>query len=191
MLTALSCPTPPSILPLATWVPQSKLAFGNHSSVGCPCASGPSAITILKECSFACRCRIRSTAPNNSLFWLKPTVHPWFLTNKKQPIKQQMFREFMWPFWPLLIKQLDGVGPVDNRPSTNKLHHFFRKKEKKEKKSDMWHVTRDMWHVTRDMSHVTCDTFGWVNILSKFQLPSSYRLWFMILWRSGGKGWIN
>ena len=24
-----------------------------------------------------------------------------------------------------LIKKLDGVGPVDNRPSTNLLHHFF------------------------------------------------------------------
>ena len=48
----------------------------------------------------------------------------------------------------------------------------------------MWHVTRDMWHMTRDM-------FGGVNILSKFQLPSSCRLWFMILWRSGGKGWLG
>ena len=48
----------------------------------------------------------------------------------------------------------------------------------------MWHVTRDTWHVTRDM-------FGGVSILSKFQVPSSYRLWFMILWRSGGKGWID
>ena len=25
-------------------------------------------------------------------------------------------------------KKLDGVGPVDNRPSTNKLHHFVQKK---------------------------------------------------------------
>ena len=45
--------------------------------------------------------------------------------------------------------ELDGVGPVDNRPSTDKLHHFV---------CDMWHVTRDMWHVTRDMWHVTRDT---------------------------------
>ena len=41
----------------------------------------------------------------------------------------------------------------------------------------MWHVTCDMWHVTRDKWHVTRDMFGRVNILSKFQLPSSYRLW--------------
>ena len=26
--------------------------------------------------------------------------------------------------------KLDGVGPVDNRPSTDKLHHFVWKKEK-------------------------------------------------------------
>ena len=40
--------------------------------------------------------------------------------------------------------------------------------------------------------NVTCDTghvLGGVNSLSKFQLPSSNRLWFMILWRSGGKEW--
>ena len=37
-------------------------------------------------------------------------------------------------------KKLDGVGPVDNRPSTNKLHHFVRK----------LHVTHDMRHMTRD-----------------------------------------
>ena len=87
---------------------------------------------------------------------------------------------------------LDGVGPVDNRPSTDKLHHFVQKrKEKWHATCDMWHVTRDMWHVTCDTWHMKCDTFGGVNILSKFQLPSSYCLWFMILWRSGGKGSLN
>ena len=34
-------------------------------------------------------------------------------------------------------KKLDGVGPVDNRPSTDKLHPFVRKKRKKEKKNYM------------------------------------------------------
>ena len=109
----------------------------------------------------------------------------------------------------LQISKLDGVGPVDNRPSTNKLHHFVPKKKFKIKKNytwdvtrdtwhvtcDMWHVTRDTWHRTHDTWHVTRDTWhvtrlGGVNILSKFQLHSSYRLWFMILWRSGGKGWL-
>ena len=32
------------------------------------------------------------------------------------------------------IMKLDGVHPVDNRPSTNKSHHFVQKEEKKEKK---------------------------------------------------------
>ena len=58
---------------------------------------------------------------------------------------------------------LDGVGPVDNRPSTDKLHHFVRKKRKK-----MWQVTCDTGHVTRNTWHVKHDTFGGVNILSKF-----------------------
>ena len=36
------------------------------------------------------------------------------------------------PSYKLLITtKLDGVGPVDNRPSTDKLHHFVRKKIKK------------------------------------------------------------
>ena len=35
------------------------------------------------------------------------------------------------------VKKLDGVGPVDNRPSTDKLHHVFQKKRKKEEKNYM------------------------------------------------------
>ena len=37
-----------------------------------------------------------------------------------------------------LGKKLDGVGPVDNRPSTDKLHHFVQRKKEEEK-----NVTRD------------------------------------------------
>ena len=65
--------------------------------------------------------------------------------------------------WSLILK-LDGVGSVDNRPSTNNLHHFVRKKKKKNVTCDVWHVTCDTWHVTRDMTrdtwHVTC-LGGW------------------------------
>ena len=53
--------------------------------------------------------------------------------------------------------ELDGVGPVDNRPSTDKLHQIVRKKEKKKKVTcDMWHVTwtHDTWHVICDMWQV-------------------------------------
>ena len=52
-------------------------------------------------------------------------------------------------------------------------------------------VTCDTWHVTCDMWHTKYDTWLGVNIFSKFQLPSSYCLWFMILWRSGGKGSLS
>ena len=38
-----------------------------------------------------------------------------------------------------------GVGPVDNRPSTNMLPH------KKNVTCDTWHVIHDMWRVTYDM----------------------------------------
>ena len=34
-------------------------------------------------------------------------------------------------------KKLDGVGPVDNRPSTDKLHHLSEKERKRKKKFDM------------------------------------------------------
>ena len=34
------------------------------------------------------------------------------------------------------MKKLDGVGPVDNRPSTDKLHHFVQKKEEEKKTCD-------------------------------------------------------
>ena len=34
----------------------------------------------------------------------------------------------------LLTKKLDGVGPVDNRPSTEKLHQFVKKRKKNREK---------------------------------------------------------
>ena len=64
----------------------------------------------------------------------------------------------------------------------------------------MWHVTGDTWHVTgtRDMWHLTLDRYGEVNLLSKCQLPSSYRLGMKVCWRytelfpqSTLNDWIN
>ena len=46
-----------------------------------------------------------------------------------------------------LIVKLYGVGPIDYRPSTDKLHHFVNKK--------MWHMTCDMWYMTCDTLHMT------------------------------------
>ena len=42
----------------------------------------------------------------------------------------------------------------------------------------------DTWHVIRD-------TWWGVTILSRFQLPSSISMIFMISWRLGGNGWPN
>ena len=56
----------------------------------------------------------------------------------------------------LMFKKLDGVGPVDNRPSPNKLHRIVKKK-KQNLICDTWHVTCDTWHVTSDMWHMTHD----------------------------------
>ena len=36
-----------------------------------------------------------------------------------------------------VVEKLDGVGPVDNRPSTDKLQHFVEKKKEKKKKNYM------------------------------------------------------
>ena len=41
----------------------------------------------------------------------------------------------------------------------------------------------DTWHMTSDTWHVTCDECWGLNILSKFQLPSSYGLGETEFWR--------
>ena len=45
-----------------------------------------------------------------------------------------------------ILSKLDGVGPIDNRPFTNKLHHFTKNKQKKYKKKykKKLHVTHDI-----------------------------------------------
>ena len=53
-----------------------------------------------------------------------------------------------------LIFKLDGVGPVDNKPSTKKLHHFVKKQKTWQVTRDKWHMTPDRWHLTRDMRHM-------------------------------------
>ena len=61
---------------------------------------------------------------------------------------------------PDIYFKLDGVGTVDNRPSTDKLNHFVRKKHVT---CEMWHVTHNMWHVTRDMLHVVWGEYSLKN----------------------------
>ena len=47
--------------------------------------------------------------------------------------------------------KLDGLGSVDNRPSSDKLHNFVAPPQKKIMKKiltcDMWHRTCDVWHM--------------------------------------------
>ena len=47
------------------------------------------------------------------------------------------------------LNKLDGVGPVDNRLSTDKLHQFVCIFVR-----DTQHVTHDTWQVTHDMHGV-------------------------------------
>ena len=42
-------------------------------------------------------------------------------------------KEGVWGWHKQTVEKLDGVGPVDNRPSTDNLHHIFRKKKKMKK----------------------------------------------------------
>ena len=146
------CTTPPSILTLVTCVPLAVWppALGHHNPT---------------VCSLPCPWRLRSAMRANQEFFQKSPARCLIMRPYANSSELSYYSE---------------VGPVDNRPSTNKLNHFVKKIKK------MWHVTCDTGHVTRDTWHV------WrVSILSKFQLPSSYCMWFMILWRFGGKGWIN
>ena len=50
------------------------------------------------------------------------------------------------------LLKLDGVGPVDYRPSTDQLHHFVT--------GYRWHVTHDILHMSRDTWHMTHGV-GW------------------------------
>ena len=65
------------------------------------------------------------------------------------------------------VLKLYGVGPVDNKPSTNKLHNFviiiiFSSSSN----CDMWHVICDMWHMKCDMWLMKCDMLGGVSFLT-------------------------
>ena len=57
--------------------------------------------------------------------------------------------------------KLDGVGPVDNRPSTDWFPlfppPFFFTCGTWHVTCDRWYVTGDMWQVICDMWHMTCD----------------------------------
>ena len=72
------------------------------------------------------------------------------------------------------LYELDGVGPVENRPSNDQLHRFVQKTQQKKKHftPDTWRLTPDTWHVTRDMLHMV----GGENTL-KMSAPQLLGLW--------------
>ena len=45
--------------------------------------------------------------------------------------------------------------------------------------------------MTHDTWHLTCDMWWDMNILSKYQLPSSYGLGVMLFWRFEAEGWLT
>ena len=75
---------------------------------------------VLKgTCCTGCRCRpFTAEAP------LIGKINPFSkVTVTFEPVKR-----FGCPSGFRISKKLDGVGPVDNRPSTDKLHNFVQKK---------------------------------------------------------------
>ena len=75
-------------------------------------------------------------------------------------------------------RKLDGVGPIDNRPSPNKLHYFVKKKK--------WHVTQDKWHMTHDMWYM-------VGGECSLKISAPQLLWFGITvpWIYFHKQWLS
>ena len=72
--------------------------------------------------------------------------------------------------------KLDGVGPVDNRPSTTTTLSTTKIGLIR---LDIWHVTHDMWQMVGGLHSLKC------------QLSSSYSLAVLIFWRFGGKSWLT
>ena len=127
----------------------------------------------------------RNTVYTNKVILLHKSapwhVAIWQLTNRYMilPGKEA------WVGVRLNITKLDGVGLVENKPFTDRLHHFV-------KKCDMWHMTCDTWHMTHymwyakcNMWHVTCNTWdvtccgGWT-FSQKFSslALTVYNLWY-------------
>ena len=96
----------------------------------------------------------------------KPSVHILFIKNQHLVqtahiyISNQM-TQCLWKSQYDYILKLDWLGPDDNRPSTNKLHHFEEEKN----------VTPDMWHVE-----------GGEHVL-KISISSSYGLGVKVFWK--------
>ena len=65
-----------------------------------------------------------------SLFWIHRVIYltdlsAGFITTNIPKLKKNVEKKEY-----IIVEKLDGVGPVDNRPSTKNLHHLVQKKSK-------------------------------------------------------------
>ena len=107
------------------------------------------------------------------------------------------YQKYDFSLWMLIIQyasltiKLDWIAPLITDPPPTSFTTLLNKGEEKKKKKNKWHLTHYTWHVSHDKWHLTYATEGVVNIVSKFQVPSSNGLGVMMLWGLGGKGSLS
>ena len=82
-------------------------------------------------------------------------------------INKSKWKQIPKEYW--RTKKLDGVGPIDNKPFTDQLHHFFQfffdfcfmKKIFFHVTCDTWHVTHETWHIVWDDTWHMTHSVGW------------------------------
>ena len=79
---------------------------------------------------------------------------------------------------------LNRVAPLVTDPPPNSFTTLSKRKE-------IWPLTCDIWHMAYGIWHVIYDRWREVNLLSKFQLPSSYGFGMKVFWRYFHKGWMS
>ena len=82
----------------------------------------------------------------------------------------------------MVVQKLDGVSPIDSRPSIVKREKITY---------DMWYVTREILHHTRDMWHIIPDKWEKANLLSKSQPPISDGWGVKGFWGYFHTGWLD
>ena len=81
-----------------------------------------------------------------------------------------------FPFPQVLHVKLDGVGPVHNRPSTDKFHHFVKKNLNQ--KNDVWHgICCGEWTFSENLSSLAlpvCVLWYYEDLEEKADRPNQY-----------------
>ena len=84
-----------------------------------------------------------------------PSQRNIFLTQKKIVRRR---KSYLSPT-KVSVREIDRVGPVDNRPGHQQAPPLCPKEEEKNVTCNVWYVTCYMWHMTCVMCHVTCETW--------------------------------